>query len=157
MAKNTIVSRNPQETILIAEKFSRNLKAGDIIFLKGDLGAGKTTFTKGLAKALRVKEKEVSSPTFILMNYYEGKLPIYHFDFYRMDRAQDLSTVDMDEYFFGQGVSVIEWPERLGKLAPQEFFQVEIEHKSEHQRMIGFSAAGEEFKNRLRNMMILIK
>lgn len=157
MVKNKILSHNPEETILIAAKFARNLRAGDIVFLKGELGAGKTTFTKGLAQALRVKEAEVNSPTFILMNYYEGKLPIYHFDFYRINQESELSTMDLDEYIYGKGISVIEWPERLGKLAPQEFFQVDIGHKSEYQRMFEFSAAGEGFRIRLEKMMARIK
>lgn len=150
MVKNKILSHNPEETVLIAEQFARNLRAGDIVFLKGDLGAGKTTFTKGLAKALRVQEKDVNSPTFIVMNYYEGKLPIYHFDFYRMERAQDLLTIDMEEYFYGKGVSVIEWPERLGDFAPKEYFEVFLEHQSETERLIRFSAEGKNFKSRLK-------
>ena len=157
MVKNKVLSRDPQDTILIAARFARNLKAGDIVFLRGELGAGKTTFTKGLAHALRVKEAEVNSPTFILMNYYDGKLPIYHFDFYRLNKESEISTVDMEDYFYGQGVSVIEWPERLGEFAPKEFFEVRLEHKSECQRMIGFSAVGKDLKIRLNKMMPKIK
>ena len=157
MANNKILSHNPEETVLIAARFARNLRAGDIVFLKGDLGAGKTTFTKGLAQAFQVKKTEVNSPTFILMNYYEGKLPIYHFDFYRINQELELSTMDLDEYIYGKGISVIEWPERLGEFAPKEFFEVCLDHQSEHQRMIGFSATGEGFKKRLKNMMIRIK
>jgi tRNA threonylcarbamoyladenosine biosynthesis protein TsaE len=157
MANNKIVSHNPEETILIAARFARNLKAGDIVFLKGDLGAGKTTFTKGLAQAFQVKKTEVNSPTFIIMNYYEGKLPIYHFDFYRLNNESEISTVDMEEYFYGQGVSVIEWPERLGEFAPKEFFEAHLEHESECKRTIGFSASGKDFKSRLNKMMPKIK
>lgn len=157
MVRKKILSRNPEDTILIAARFARNLRAGDIVFLRGELGAGKTTFTKGLAQALRVKESEVNSPTFILMNYYDGKLPIYHFDFYRLTKESEISTVDMEDYFYGQGVSVIEWPERLGEFAPKEFFEVHLEHESECQRMIGFLATGKDLKSRLNKMMPKIK
>lgn len=152
-----ILSHNPQETLLIAAKFARHLKAGDIVFLKGDLGAGKTTFTKGLAQGLGVSVNAVNSPTFILMNYYEGKLPIYHFDFYRLTQDKELKTVEMDEYFYGDGVAVIEWPERLGELAPKEFLQVALEHKGEHQRGIVFTATGQGFLKRLKEIVKEIK
>ena len=157
MSAIQLLSHNPEETMALAGRFAKNLKAGDIICLKGELGAGKTTFTKGLAQALRVNAADVNSPTFILMNYYDGKLPVYHFDFYRLNQTDELSTVDLDEYFYGQGVCVIEWPERLKKFAPQEYFEVCLEHKLEQQRMIKFLAIGKEYKDRLRKMMVSIQ
>ena len=123
----------------VAAKFAGHLKPGDIVFLQGDLGAGKTVFMKGMAKALKVNPQKVTSPTFILMNYYEGKLPVYHFDLYRLENPEELKTVQLDEYFYGNGISVIEWPERLGALAPQEYWLVQLKHKSEHQRQICIS------------------
>lgn len=152
-----ILSHNPQETLLIAAQFARHLKAGDIVFLKGDLGAGKTTFTKGLAQGLGVSVNAVNSPTFILMNYYEGKLPIYHFDFYRLTQDKELKTVEMDEYFYGDGVTVIEWPERLGELAPKEFLQVTLEHKAQDQRAMTFSSAGWDYEKRLKGISSSIR
>src|SRR6185503_452875 len=100
MARIELLSHNPEETVACAERFAKHLKAGDIVCLKGDLGAGKTTFTQGLGRGLRVDAADVISPTFILMNYYEGKLPVYHFDFYRISKADELVTVDLDEYFY---------------------------------------------------------
>ena len=123
----------------LAGKFAKNLKAGDIVFLRGELGVGKTVFTKGIAKALKVDAARVVSPTFVLMNRYEGKLPLYHFDLYRLEKPQELKTVQFDEYFYGKGVSVVEWPERLGALAPAEHWLVELKHKSEHARDICIS------------------
>jgi tRNA threonylcarbamoyladenosine biosynthesis protein TsaE len=122
-----------------AEKFARQLKSGDIVFLKGDLGAGKTVFAKGIAKALKVGEANVVSPTFVLMNYYEGKLPIYHFDLYRLEKPEELKTVQFDEYFYGDGICLIEWPERLGNLAPKEHWLVELTHTTENERQICIS------------------
>ncbi len=133
------LSKSPEETITFAQKFTKTLKAGDIVCLQGELGAGKTTFVKGLAQALRVKPTEVNSPTFILMNYYKGKLPIYHFDLYRLEDPKDLATVNFDEYFYGDGISVIEWAERLGKNKPEEYFLVELAHRSESERLIKVS------------------
>lgn len=154
MNAQRIVSNDPQETIETAARFARHLKKGDIVLLQGDLGAGKTTFTKGLAKGLGIKINDVNSPTFILMNYYDGKFPVYHFDLYRLTQDKELKTVEMDEYFYGNGVSVIEWPERLGELAPKEYFQVTLEHRSENQRMIKFSSSGKTYKGRLTKMCL---
>jgi tRNA threonylcarbamoyladenosine biosynthesis protein TsaE len=139
MPKALHTSNSPDETMKLAAKFVKNLKAGDIVFLKGDLGAGKTVFTKGMAKALKVNETSVVSPTFVLMNYYEGKLPLYHFDLYRLEKPEEIKSVQFDEYFYGEGISIVEWPERLGNLAPTEYWQVELTHKSETQRDICIS------------------
>lgn len=133
------LSQSPQETITFAQGFAKSLKAGDVVCLQGELGAGKTTFVKGLAQALRVESTYVNSPTFVLMNFYEGKLPIYHFDLYRLEDPQALATVNFDEYFYGNGISVIEWAERLGSAKPQEYFLVKLEHRSEFERLIKVS------------------
>lgn len=153
MNQTGLLSETYDQTIEVAAQFAKHLKAGDIVLLQGDLGAGKTTFTKGLAKGLGIKINEVSSPTFILMNFYEGKLPIYHFDFYRLTKDQELKSVEMDEYFYGKGVSIIEWPERLGDLAPKEYFKVALEHEGEHQRGIKFSAVGKDYQKRLKKVL----
>ena len=123
----------------IAAQLAKQVKPGDVIFLKGDLGAGKTVFTKGIAKALKVQAAKVVSPTFVLMNYYKGKLPIYHFDLYRLEKMEELQTVQFDEYFYGKGISLIEWPERLKKMAPKEFWLVTLKHTTENEREICIS------------------
>ena len=136
MPKVSLISNSERETMLCAQRFARQLKAGDIVFLQGDLGAGKTTFVKGLAPAFKVAPKKVNSPTFVLMNYYKGKLPIYHFDLYRLGSPKEVDTLAFDEYFYGEGVSFIEWPERLGEHKPKKYYLVEFKHKGEHQRQI---------------------
>jgi tRNA threonylcarbamoyladenosine biosynthesis protein TsaE len=138
----------------LAEAFAKNLKRGDIVCLEGDLGAGKTTFVKGMASALRVKPVEVTSPTFIIMNYYQGKLPIYHFDFYRLENPKEIMSVDFDEYFYGDGISVIEWPERLGAAMPPEYFAVKLEHKGESERLMSLFASGDDYARRLRKIKL---
>ena len=87
------------------------LKKGDIIFLEGDLGAGKTTFTKGLAEAFGVKAQQVVSPTFVIMNHYDAKLPIYHFDLYRLKSNAELLDIGFEDYLIGTNYVFIEWPE----------------------------------------------
>lgn len=135
----SITSNSEDETKKAAKDFAKQLKAGDIVFLQGDLGAGKTTFVKGLAQALNVNQQKVNSPTFVIMNYYKGKMPIYHFDLYRLEKAAEIATLDFDEYFYGDGISIVEWPERLGEDKPKDYYLVEFKHKSENSREICIS------------------
>ena len=139
MSKAIHISKNPQHTVDLADKFTQQLKVGDILLLEGDLGSGKTTFVKGLAKGLKVSPNEVNSPTFVLMNVYKGKLPIYHFDLYRLEQPQELSTLNLDEYLEADGITVIEWPKRLGKEMPIKGYWIEFKHKSETERVITIS------------------
>ena len=143
MPKVSLISESEEETRVWAQSLARQLKAGDIVLLQGQLGAGKTTFVKGLAQAFKVSLKKVNSPTFVLMNYYKGKLPIYHFDLYRLENLEPVAEQEIgnffDEYFYGQGISVIEWPERLGEHKPKQYYLVEFQHKGENKRKICIS------------------
>jgi len=139
MPKVSLISKSEEETKQCARSFAGQLVRGDIVLLKGDLGAGKTTFVKGMAQAFKVAPKKVNSPTFVLMNYYKGKLPLYHFDLYRLENPQALDTLDFDDYFYGEGISLIEWPERLGTYQPPRYYLVEFEHKGEKERQICIS------------------
>ena len=104
------IASNAEETKAFGEEFGKTLKNGDIVCLTGDLGAGKTTFTKGIAKALECIFEPVS-PTFNIVNEYPGKIPVYHFDLYRLKTLEDLYSIDIDSYLFSNGICVIEWPE----------------------------------------------
>ena len=139
MPKVSLISKSEEETKLCAQRLATQLKAGDIVLLQGDLGAGKTTFVKGLAQAFKVALKKVNSPTFVIMNQYKGSLPLYHFDLYRLGNPKELDTLDFDEYFYGEGISLIEWPERLGEHKLNQYYLVEFQHKGEHQRQICIS------------------
>jgi tRNA threonylcarbamoyladenosine biosynthesis protein TsaE len=139
MPKVSLISNSEEETMLSAERLARQLKAGDIVLLQGELGSGKTTFVKGLARAFKVPFRNVNSPTFVLMHYYKGKLPIYHFDLYRLENPEAIDTLDFDDYFYGEGISVIEWPERLGEHKPLQYYLVEFKHKGESKRQICIS------------------
>jgi tRNA threonylcarbamoyladenosine biosynthesis protein TsaE len=114
------------ETLKIGELLGRSLKPGDVVALKGQLGAGKTVLVKGMAKGLDVKE-EPNSPTFVLMSAYHGRMPLYHFDLYRLSGAGELEGIGYEEYLFGEGVSVVEWAERAEEIFPQNTIKIEIE------------------------------
>jgi tRNA threonylcarbamoyladenosine biosynthesis protein TsaE len=139
MPLRKIVSKSAEATIQWAYDFSKELKAGDIVLLEGDLGAGKTTFVKGLVQGLKGKIKEVNSPTFVLMNIYKGRLPVYHFDLYRLEKPQEIESLNIDEYLQADGVAVIEWPRRLGDQIPQNAYLIEFKHRSETERDICIS------------------
>lgn len=102
------VSHSVKDTYAFAKKVADKLKGGEVIILRGDLGAGKTTFTKGLAKALGVEEI-VTSPTFTYVKEYYGRLPLYHFDMYRVADADEVYELGLEEYFYKGGVVVVEW------------------------------------------------
>lgn len=102
------VSHSVKDTYAFAKKVADKLKGGEVIILRGDLGAGKTTFTKGLAKALGVEET-VTSPTFTYVKEYYGRLPLYHFDMYRVADADEVYELGLEEYFYKGGVVVVEW------------------------------------------------
>ncbi len=121
-----VTSESVEQTKEIAGKFARNLKPGDVVCLKGELGAGKTHFVKGMAGAFGIEESEVQSPTFTLINEYMGSLPLYHFDCYRMESVREALEIGAEEYFYGEGVSVIEWPERIQEIIPPEAVWITI-------------------------------
>lgn len=132
-----IFSKSPQQTQKIAQNLAKDLKPGAIVCLFGELGAGKTTFVQGLAKGLKIKKTEtVQSPTFVVMNIYHGKLPIYHFDLYRLKDTQQISLIGYEEFLYGDGVAVIEWPENFGSLMPEKYLAVHLQHKGENSRLI---------------------
>ena len=119
------ISRSPQMTQEYACKLADGLRAGDVLLLQGDLGAGKTEFVKGLAAGLGVTER-VTSPTFALLNVYQGKVPVYHFDLYRLERPEELAEIGFDEFLGGDGVAVVEWPDRFWEEMPQEVIKVQL-------------------------------
>lgn len=114
-------------TFEFAKKIGENLKGGDVLCLDGDLGVGKTVFTKGVAAGLGIKD-DVSSPTFTLIQeYYGGRLPLYHFDVYRIDGPWDMDDLGYEEYFYGEGVCLVEWGSMIKELFPENTIYVRIE------------------------------
>ncbi|MEG9299007.1 tRNA (adenosine(37)-N6)-threonylcarbamoyltransferase complex ATPase subunit type 1 TsaE [Mangrovibacillus sp. Mu-81] len=137
-----IMTNTPEETGEFAERLARYLKAGDVITLEGDLGAGKTTFTKGLAKGLGVK-KTVNSPTFTIIKEYKGRLPFYHMDVYRLDDS--FEDLGFDEYFEGGGVTVVEWAHLIEDQLPQELLSLSIYREDDTVRKIVLKPYGERY------------
>jgi len=118
-------SSSEEHTIKLGELLGKLINPGTIIALKGGLGAGKTVFVKGIAKGLNVEE-EPNSPTFVIMNAYEGRLPLYHFDLYRISGANELEGIGYEDCFYGKGVSVVEWADRAEEIFPESSLTVEI-------------------------------
>lgn len=137
------ISKSSEETSLLSEKLGGLLQSGMVLTLEGDLGAGKTTFTKGLAKGLGIT-RNVNSPTFTIIKEYQGgRLPLYHMDVYRLgDQEEDLG---FDEYFEGSGVTVVEWAHLIGDQLPAERLDIEITHLDHNERSLAFFPKGEAY------------
>jgi len=133
-------SKSSDETIELGRRLGSILQANDVIALTGRLGAGKTTLIQGIADGLGVKDY-VTSPTFIIINEYQGRLPFYHIDLYRMDDIAQIEDLGIEEYFNHDGVCVIEWAEKIGSLMPKKAETIEIKVVSENEREICVSSA----------------
>lgn len=141
----TVTSRNPEETFLIGKIIGRNLFEKDVVALVGELGAGKTCLTQGIARGLGVPDEyRITSPSFTLINEYPGRMMLYHFDLYRLSGASELYDMGYEEYLFGRGVSVIEWADKVTGILPDETLLVLINYTGENEREIIIS--GQEKK-----------
>ncbi|TYS12773.1 tRNA (adenosine(37)-N6)-threonylcarbamoyltransferase complex ATPase subunit type 1 TsaE [Rossellomorea vietnamensis] len=143
MATYEFITCNPEQTGEFAGRLAGMLQENDILTLEGGLGAGKTTFTKGLAKGLGVK-RNVNSPTFTIIKEYQGRLPLYHMDVYRLDDS--FEDLGFDEYFDGGGVTVVEWAHLIKDQLPEERLAVTIMRVSEEERKIILEPSGERYE-----------
>jgi tRNA threonylcarbamoyladenosine biosynthesis protein TsaE len=131
------ISNSVEETAGIGAKLAKKLKRGDVVALIGELGAGKTVLTKGIARGLGVKDiRYVNSPTFVIIKEYKGKIPLYHFDLYRLNRSSALDSESYEEYFYGDGIAVIEWADKIKKLLPERHIEVRLSVLGEKRRKI---------------------
>ena len=122
-----IESFSPEDTFRVGEQLAKDARPGDIYTLDGDLGVGKTIFTKGMAKGLGIEEP-VTSPTFTILQEYEsGRLPLYHFDVYRIGDPEEMDEIGYEDYFYGQGICLIEWAGLIEELIPKEAVRICIE------------------------------
>jgi tRNA threonylcarbamoyladenosine biosynthesis protein TsaE len=132
-----MISNGTGKTIEIGAKLGKKLRAGDVVALIGDLGAGKTVLTKGIAQGLGVKNvRYVNSPTFVIIKEYKGRMPLYHFDLYRLNNASVLDAENFEEYFYGDGVTVVEWADKIRKLLPKRHIEVRLSVAGEGKRKI---------------------
>ncbi|MCA1322144.1 tRNA (adenosine(37)-N6)-threonylcarbamoyltransferase complex ATPase subunit type 1 TsaE [Bacillus tianshenii] len=144
MMQVELKTHSSEETMTISQGLGKLLNGGEVLLLEGDLGAGKTTFTKGLAKGLDIK-RNVNSPTFTIIKEYEGRLPLYHMDVYRLaDSEEDLG---FDDYFMGSGVTVVEWAHLIEDYLPEERLEIYIYHLGDDERKIVLTPRGARYED----------
>jgi tRNA threonylcarbamoyladenosine biosynthesis protein TsaE len=129
------VTENAEETRALGERLSRRLNPGDLVALFGDLGSGKTTLVQGICRGLGIRGV-VNSPSFTIINEYQGRIPVYHLDCYRLNGVEDLFGLGYEEYFFGDGVCLIEWAEKAGDLLPHRRIDVLLKREGAQRRKI---------------------
>ena len=129
------VTNNTEETIELGKKIGNYLRKGDVIAMQGTLAAGKTTITKGIAQSLDISET-ITSPTFCLISEYEGKMPLYHMDVYRLDNEEDFANLGTEDMIYGNGISIIEWSEKIMNELPKKTIILKIEPQEDGSRLI---------------------
>lgn len=130
-------TESPEETQNLGETFGKTLKPGDVVALIGDLGTGKTCLTQGIARGIGIAAGEVvSSPSYILINEYNGKIPIYHIDLYRLENMVEIADLGIGEYIDSDGVCIIEWAERMEEDLPETCIRIYITWEDENTRII---------------------
>ncbi len=141
-----MLSSSPAQTRALGAKLARVLCPGDVLILQGDLGAGKSEFTRGIAQGLGISGP-IPSPSFTILNVYEdGTMPLYHFDWYRLNSSEELYEMGMDEYLLGEGVSVVEWPSQCPDAVPEDCLEVVFHILDETNRNIELISKG-QFRN----------
>jgi tRNA threonylcarbamoyladenosine biosynthesis protein TsaE len=130
-----ILTKSPEDTVLLGERIARSLKPNDVVAITGELGAGKTTLIQGVAKGLGINNW-ITSPTFTLINEFTGKLNLYHVDLYRIDSVADAEDIAIEEYFNKGGVTVIEWAEKIGPILPAGTVEIKISIVSDNERSL---------------------
>ena len=143
MSRLQLTTGSSEETERLGAAIGSLLRPGSFLALQGDLGGGKTCLTRGLVAALAPQSSGlVASPTYAIMNSYPGTTPVYHFDFYRLTGDDDIVELGFEEYFYGDGVSVVEWSERLSELLPEDALTLLFEYAGEEERLITITGSG---------------
>lgn len=140
-----------EETTKLATTIATLLRPGDVLTLEGELGVGKTAFTKGLAEGLGITDT-VTSPTFTIIKEYEGKLPLYHMDAYRLEHSEE--DIGFEEYFSGSGVCVVEWARFIEDYLPKERLNITIEYLDEHSRIFFFHPQGDHYEAIIKDLVL---
>jgi tRNA threonylcarbamoyladenosine biosynthesis protein TsaE len=153
----SIITTGPERTAEVGRMIGTLLQAGDLLCLYGDLGSGKTHLSYGIAKGLEVKEPYVTSPTFAFVNEYEGRIPFYHIDLYRLTDPSELEQIGLEEYLDSDGATVIEWAERAEDELPDECLSIYLSHLSGNSREIGFFAEGDRYRALLADLKAAIE
>jgi tRNA threonylcarbamoyladenosine biosynthesis protein TsaE len=146
----TIITKIPEETKNLGKEVGKLAKPGDLLAFYGELGVGKTCFIQGISQELEVKDY-VTSPSFTIVNEYQGKIPIYHFDLFRLN-TEEILELGYEEYFYGEGLTVIEWAEKIEQLLPKEHLKIDIKFKDLYERTISFISQGDRFDKLLKEL-----
>lgn len=147
MKNSCLISETEKDTIRFGKLLAENISKGDIVCLFGDLGAGKTTLVKGIADALKINKNKVNSPTFVFLQIYKGILPIYHFDLYRVNKLNEVNLLGYEEFLYGDGISVVEWADKLSELMPDEYLGIKMTHRKPIGRNIRLLPKGKKYKD----------
>ncbi|MGQ9508624.1 MAG: tRNA (adenosine(37)-N6)-threonylcarbamoyltransferase complex ATPase subunit type 1 TsaE [Thermodesulfobacteriota bacterium] len=146
-------SKNPSETIRIGRRIGRNLHRGDVVALVGELGVGKTQLIKGLVSGIGgVKSYALTSPSFVLINEYLGKIPFYHIDLFRVNEEREAEELGIEEYLQGEGITAIEWADKIPNLLPPELLWIHLYYTGEKSRLIECIAKGERYEEILKEL-----
>lgn len=145
----TLLTHGPDETVALGRHLGSLLMAGDVVALVGDLGAGKTALVQGIARGLEVPESSyVRSPSFVILNIHSGRCSLYHLDLYRIHSPAEMEDIGYREIFYGEGVTVIEWADRIEDLLPEEHLRIRLDFQNEAARLITLEAIGERYRRR---------
>lgn len=143
MSDLQITTNSPGETEQLGSTLGSLLSTGSFLALRGDLGGGKTCLARGVVTSLAPQSTHlVASPTYAIMNCYPGSVPVYHFDFYRLNGDDDIAELGFEEYFYGDGVCIVEWSERLVELMPSDVLTLLFEYSGGDQRLITITSSG---------------
>jgi tRNA threonylcarbamoyladenosine biosynthesis protein TsaE len=145
MSQLEIVTRSPEETQKVGVKLGELALPGDVFLLVGELGVGKTCLTQGIAWGLGIKEY-AASPSFVVVRELQGRLPLYHIDFYRLDHLEEIAELGLDDYLYGKGVCVLEWAEKGLSLLPEEHLMIEMDYLSDSERRLKFKPGGKRYQ-----------
>ncbi|MCX8126845.1 MAG: tRNA (adenosine(37)-N6)-threonylcarbamoyltransferase complex ATPase subunit type 1 TsaE [Dehalococcoidia bacterium] len=150
-----LVTYSPEQTQELGKVLGRLAQGGDVFLLIGNLGAGKTCLTQGIAWGLGVTDY-VMSPSFVIVREYRGRLPMYHMDFYRLENIGEIADLGLDEYFYGGGVSVVEWADRAVSLLPEENLTIVMEYIGVNERKFSFQANGDRYGKLVGDLWIVL-
>ena len=151
-----LISHSPEQTQRLGAQLGELAQGGDVFLLSGNLGSGKTCLTQGIAWGLGVKEYAFS-PSFVIVREYHGRLPLYHIDFYRLDRIEEIVDLGLDEYLYGNGVCAVEWAEKGTAVLPQENLLVRISYISDMERSLSLESKGERYSQLLKSLNLDLK
>ena len=144
MSLLNLVTESPEETQRLGTRLGKLAQVGDVLLLVGGLGAGKTCLTQGIAWGLDI-EGYATSPSFVVVNQYQGRLPLYHIDLYRLDRLEEVIELGLDDYLYGRGVCVVEWAKKALDMLPKEHLLVEMSYLSDTSRNLVLKPVGERY------------